>query len=184
LTIKMPRETERSDLLPSLLAKALANWSVDALFLSIDDPSEAVREAIARQLHVRGTSEVFDRALKLAHDEDPTKREMSAFILSQLGSPERPFAANSVPILLALCEDQYKDVRAAAAAAFGSLLPRQSPDEVVARLLKMSEDDSPKVRAGVAFSLIMFSPDERTDAALEKLREDEDKTVRYFASPD
>ena len=106
-------------------------------------------------------------------------REIAAFILGQLGTPERPFAAESFPVLGRLLDDPYWEVRRAAAGAVGMLSGpgRQADPAIQGRLLDLAGDRVPDVRASVAAALGTID-DARARSRLERLLDDDDPQVR------
>lgn len=104
-----------------LVYQALAGYSTEALLPFLGDSDTIVRTAAARKLQVRGGVEVFEHAAQLATSTKKEDREISAFILGQLGTPKRPFRIASLPILKKLCMDKSSAVREAALASLGHL---------------------------------------------------------------
>ncbi len=80
------------------------------------------KHAAAMQLQLRGGDVNFHKALEFCRSSDPSIRDKGAFILGQLGTPERPYSEQSAPVLINLLEnDPNEDVRASAACALGHL---------------------------------------------------------------
>lgn len=102
-----------------------------------------------------GTREVLDAACDLCISPEPKRRELGARILGQLG-PRDPHRNRSFPeeccaaLLNLVKQERNLDVLVAAIFAFGHLgNPRAE-----AALISRSRHRSPRVRHGVAFSLV------------------------------
>jgi HEAT repeat protein len=109
-------------------------------------------------------------------------REIGAFILSQLGTPEKPFADESFAALGPLLEDPYWEVRYAAAMAVGFLADadRQPPQAMRDRIIELARDESADVRAGVAVALGSIHHPVAA-ASLSRLLDDGDPGVQQDA---
>lgn len=170
-----------SSTLRLLVGQALRSWSIDALLGLLTDNDYIVRTAAARELQVRGESRVYEEVVKLKNDERTYVREICAFILGQLGTPDMPYRNNSWPLLLELLSDQAPEVRAAAAAALGHLCFDSMPFEVERALILRSKDHDKDVRSCVAYALGNSSGSEDAKKVLYQLKEDEDPSVQTYA---
>ncbi|PCI78322.1 MAG: hypothetical protein COB20_06785 [SAR86 cluster bacterium] len=167
--------------LAMLAGEALKNWEISGLVTLLADSNRIARMAAARELQLRGGAEVFSEVVKLSISKDVHLREMCAFILGQLGTPEKPFRIKALPILISLIEDAAAVVRAAAAAAFGHLCSEEMPEEVEKLLILAASDSSSSVRACVAFSLGSASINQEVETILTKLSNDASDEVREYA---
>jgi HEAT repeat protein len=167
--------------LRALLWRALKNYSSLELLNLVRDSDYIVRTAAAKQLHFRPESEVFDAVLKLCSSPIEFEREIGAFILGQLGTPQKPFRDQSVPTLLNLIQDKSADVRAAAAAAFGHLYYKDMPVTVEKALFDAASDNDVIVRCCVASSLGGAANVEQAEKILLQLVSDLDEEVREYA---
>jgi len=59
-----------------------------------------VRDLVIREFHVRPSREVFEIAEALVHDKRARAKEVGYLILGQLGSPNRPFRDDSMPLIM------------------------------------------------------------------------------------
>lgn len=133
--------TDRSGTaLRMLVFQALKAYPTKALLPFLRDSDSIVRTAAARQLQVRGGSAVFEHARQLATSKKKDDREIAAFILGQLGTPERPFKGESLPLLQKLCADRSAEVRETAVASLGHLKAVEAIDSV--KQLKRDNDES------------------------------------------
>ena len=167
------------DRLRLAVARATQLYDEDELFACISDPHPILRTAAARALHAKGTRSVFERVLPLPEHPRYDMREIAAFVLGQLGTPDRPFAKESFPILGRLLDDAYWEVRRAAIGAIGSLSEpgRQAPPAIRERVLALAADPVPEVRTSVAVALGTID-DVGAKTCLEHLLDDEDQSVR------
>jgi len=170
-----------SSTLRMLASQALKAWGTSAILKLLSDEDYVVRTLAARELHVRGSQEVFEHTLQLETGIESEKRELCAFILGQLGTPEMPFKLSSFPILRRLAADSDSGVRAAAVAALGHLCYAGMPPDVEKLLQVSASDENPEVRACTAISLGNASASNETLRTLEILLEDSDSQVRGFA---
>ncbi len=136
------------------------------------------KRAAASELTTRGGMANFHKALEFCKSPDSAVREQGAFVLGQLGTPERPFSEESAPVLIDLLDnDPVEDVRAAAAFALGHL---RNP-KAVSSLIAHADDDSAEIRFGLAFALGHFD-DPDVVAPLIALSTDADYDVRNWAT--
>ena len=130
-----------------------------------------------RVLHLRGTREVFDAAEPLLAGACAFERAVGARILSQIGSPEQPFAVESNALLCrALAAETDEGVIVAALFALGHIRHADG----VPTLLRFADHSGAEVRDAVAYALTPH--DDRTEAALIRLTTDPDSDVRDWAT--
>ncbi len=104
--------------------------------------------AYVRALHFRSGTSVFEKAVALCSGSDPLARSVGADILSQLGTPEFPFADESGPVLVRLLDDGEPLVSMSALYALGHLR-RGAP----ADLGRLASHPSEDVRCALAYAL-------------------------------
>ena len=132
-----PRLPRRS--LEELTKLAISEWRSDAEWA----PYLAA-------LAWRGDETVLDAARELSQQDDPRARAAAAYVLGQLGLPERTFPADSAAALEALeAREEDPDVLATIASAFGHL---GSPHgtETLLRLRRHDDRARPRGRDGRA----------------------------------
>lgn len=152
-----------------LVSEALKSWPTPAILKLLEESDVIVRTASARELQVRGTRDIYNHAVALSESNLADLREIAAFILGQLGTPEYPFSKESFPIVLRLSRDSVADVRSAAAAALGWLCSGSMPDEVEERLISLCSDADKDVRACAASALGSSSGSPQVRQALNGL---------------
>lgn len=136
------------------------------------------KHAAAMELQSRGGDTNFQKALEFCRSPDPLVRDKGAFILGQLGTPERPYSEQSAPVLINLLEnDPDEGVRASAAYALGHL----GNPIAVPQLLVNTKHRSAEIRLGVAFALCSFDGQNVVDALIT-LSSDSDRDVRDWAT--
>jgi len=161
-----------------ILWQALGNYPTERLLELLCDPDAIVRTAAAKQLHLRPSQIVFERAVTLISSSKSYLREIAAFLLGQLGTPKMTYKGDSVLILTKVVrEDRSGAVRSTAVAALGHL----SASEATDTLLKAAQDRSEKVRLSVAFALGRVSASEEVVRTLKKLARDRNAEVRDWA---
>jgi len=161
-----------------LVYQALKHYAEEALLPMLEDGSSIVRTAVARELQLRGGERTFTRAVALLTSPKVSNREITVFLLGQLGTPHFPFKQQTIPLIESrLIEDQSEEVREAAAAALG----HQADALSVPALLRAATDPSGCVRSAVAASLGQFRSDPLVASALRQLAEDTDDAVRDWA---
>jgi len=126
----------------------------------------------------RGSPEVLEAARALAHRSDPHARSAAAYVLGQLGVPERTLPDQSAAALeeLAAREDD-PGVLAAIASAFGNL----GDPYGLETLLRLRRHSDARVRDG-AVGALAGRDDERVDEALIELSADPDPGIRDWAT--
>jgi HEAT repeat protein len=163
----------------------LKSYSTAAVFVFLEDPNVIVRTEAARRLMHRPSRKVFLHVSKLLTSNTVYKREIAAFTLGQLGTPERPYKKESTRVLLrALKKDQSPIVRANIIVSLGHL----KAEEALRRIIPFAKDRSPAVRAAVAFAIGMIYCERSKDIPqrlmrlLRKLRADRSRSVREDAA--
>ncbi|MEH6418358.1 HEAT repeat domain-containing protein [Pseudomonas sp. CGJS7] len=170
-------DDSESGVLGTLLFQALRLYSVEALHAIVFDENPLVRTAVARELQVRGDVSTYELMSRSSFDIREYVREISAFTLGQLGTPERPFREQSIPLLVALATDDCVDVRAAAVSSLGHSRANEAVDAIV----KAGGDLSPEVRASAATALGRVSRSNEVITALQNLYHDAEQDVREWA---
>ncbi len=158
--------------LASLLCRAAA----------IPDLEDDGRWAIIGELHRRTDRSAFDAVRDLVRSARVRDRVLAVDILAQIGYPAgRPFAADTLPLLIAASQDEHEEVIAAAVAALGHLAdPRALP-----AVLSHVGHPSAEVRFAVAAALPAAAgdpPSQHVITALIALSADPDSDVRDWAT--
>lgn len=155
-----------------------------ALFQFLSDPDVIVRSATARELQIRGGKRVFEKTKQLLVSDKKNLRELAAFILGQLGTPKRPFKAESTQLLLQLLRSETNaTVRATAIDSLGWLHTTRA----IKNIVSFAKDRSPAVRGSVGFAVGMIycekhqSIPESYWRLLKKFRKDKSRAVREEA---
>lgn len=164
-----------------LVSQALKEWPVEGLLRLLYDDDVIVRTGAARELQIRGGDEVFHKVLQYLDDASENVREISAFTLGQLGTPDYPFRKESISALLRLAPDSSGAVRASVAAAIGHLCYESMPSEAEDVLLHLAKDPDTDVRACAAYALGNATDSPRVATALSELERDLDDEVRSYA---
>ena len=161
-----PRLPERS--LEELVEDAIRDWRSEAEWA----PSMAA-------LAWRGDASVLETARELLTREDPRARAVGAYVLGQLGIPERTFPAESAEALERHAEEHEQDpeVLATIASAFGNL----GAPYGIETLLKLRRHADARVREGAADALA-GRDDERVFEALVELTSDPEPSIRDWAT--
>lgn len=164
-----------------LASQALKEWSDKAVINVLTDDDYVVRTLAARELHMRSSNEVFAKIIELSHSTKPEVREICAFVLGQLGTPNMPFREQSVPDLLRLLTDDNENVRAASAAAIGHAFVSGMPISVEKALYHAAKDSESLVRCCVASALGSATNVKEAMKTLNILSKDADQQVREYA---
>jgi HEAT repeat protein len=167
-----------------ILWKSLEQYSTPDLLDLVEDPDYIVRTAAAKQLHFRPEASVFAKAVSLMSARDFFKREIGAFILGQLGTPDMPYRNQSIPLLVQLFTDRSADVRAAAVASIGHLGSGKihfNDDRLLDKIVALSRDKSPGVRCCCAVALMSFATSPKVIETLELLLKDKNGDVIEWA---
>ena len=164
-----------------LVSQALRNWSTKAVLKLIFEDDCIVRTLAARELQIRGDQEIYDHVIKFVHDDRAYVREICAFTLGQLGTPDMPYRDVSHSSLLNLLKDGNSEVRAAAASALGHLFFSSMPEGIENALIISSQDEDKTVRACVAYALGNSSGRKAVKQALKQLLNDTEESVRSYA---
>ena len=126
----------------------------------------------------RGDETVLAASRELLTREDPRARAVGAYVLGQLGIPERTFPAESAEALEShAVEEQDGEVLATIASAFGNL---GSPYGIET-LLRLRRHPDARVREGAADALA-GRDDERVFDALVELTSDPEPSIRDWAT--
>lgn len=171
-------ENASSQSVRTLVAHALRSFPTRALLPILDDGNPLVRTAAARELQIRGERDALDHVLERVGDACADSREIAAFTLGQFGTPHYRYRDELVPALNALALDPAVDVRAAAIAGLGHLRAVES----LSTIISASTDQSADVRASVAAALGTMGSSPVVVQALIALLEDDDESVRSWAT--
>lgn len=167
--------------LRQILWDVLKTYSEATLLELCTDDDAILRTAAAKQIHICGGAMAFEKALEFCRSEQPFIREIGCYLLGQLGTPTKPFAASSAPVLVERCTDADADVRAAAVAALGHLAVENSVVEHAApAVIAASTDPDAGARMCAAFAISRFRH-EAVEATLRTLATDADQDVREWA---
>jgi HEAT repeat protein len=135
--------------------------------------------SIVEILHLRGTEEVFRMVSPLCRSERIDERVLCADVLGQLGARTRPFASETMDILIGMLSDESEsEVLDAAADAIGHMYvydPR-----ALDPLLRLKDHPSAEVRRSVASALSGYTDGSAIDALID-LSRDSDRDVRDWA---
>lgn len=166
-----------------ILWDALKEYSVEQLFELIKDNDCIVRTSAAKRLQLIGGSKVFYEIKKLVESERAEVKEISAFILGQLGTPNKSFKNDTIPILTSLSNDENVDVRVAAIYALGHLGDvNEYTDSVLVEILKKAAKDiNDDIRLSAAFLISSFKLDAEILDILLKLKRDQNFDVAEYA---
>ena len=160
-----PRLPARS--LDELIETAVREWDSDAEW----PPYLAA-------LTWRGDEATLAAALELLGRDDPRARAVGAYVLGQLGIPERTHPQESADALERHAEgEEDPEVLATIASAFGNLGPRYGLET----LLKLRRHADPRVREGAAEALA-GRDEERVFDALVELTADPEPGIRDWAT--
>jgi methionyl-tRNA formyltransferase len=126
----------------------------------------------------RGSRDVLETLLPLAHDPDPRARSVAAYVAGQLGAPVRTLPAESAALLEELGErESHPSVLAVIAEAFGHL----GEPWGLSWLLRLRRHPDAAVRDGVVSALSGRTNPMATDALIE-LSGDPDPAIRDWAT--
>jgi hypothetical protein len=148
---------------------------------SLGYDSDARWEAV-RELHRRGTREVFDKAVELLSGS--TSQQVAGLdVLAQLGCMMRnsddrlPFRQDTIPHLLEALDSAHDEVKSSALVALG----HQKLVEAIPAVVRLADDPSEDVRFSLAYALGGLD-DDLAIATLIRLSEDGDEDVRDWAT--
>lgn len=166
-----------------ILWEALKNYSVEQLFEFIQDTESIVRTSAAKRLQLIGTENVFYKVKQLSKNARSEVREISAFILGQLGTPDKPFKNDSIPLLVELSNDKESDVRIAAIYALGHLgcVGEYTDISLTNVLEKAARDTNDNIRLSAAFLISSFKFDTVIQDILMILKNDFNSDVVEYA---
>jgi methionyl-tRNA formyltransferase len=160
-----PRLPDRS--LEELIETAIREWRSDAEW----PPYMAA-------LAWRGDEETLAAAQELLGRDDPRARAVGAYVLGQLGIPERTFPGQSAGALERHAQhEQDPEVLATIASAFGNL----GAPYGIETLLRLRRHPDARVREGAADALA-GRDDERVFEALIELTSDPEPAIRDWAT--
>ncbi|MCL1620316.1 HEAT repeat domain-containing protein [Ralstonia pseudosolanacearum] len=158
--------------------EAMRKLGLEDLHLALYSKDEDRRFIAAQELQLRGERATFDFVKGLAASREASQREIAAFTMGQLGTPNHPYLVESAPILAELLVmDSDPKVRAAAAAALGHL----RADDGFDQLCQATRDQSSDVRSNAAFALGEFAHRKEAIPHLLSLTKDIDSEVVVWA---
>ncbi|GHO59627.1 hypothetical protein KSB_81020 [Ktedonobacter robiniae] len=150
----------------------------ELLHLALTETDDENAWEAIRELHTRGSKEIFDNACKLCLSSNAHERCVGADILSQMGTPHPIFHEETVSILLKMLEqEQEPDVLNSIAVALGH---RDDP-RAIKPLALLKNHPADHVRSGIVFGLLGFEDDLAIQTLIE-LSTDMDAEVRNWAT--
>jgi HEAT repeat protein len=149
---------------------------------AIEDHDSPQRWAIVKAVQKRTDRQAFDAACSLARSEDTGKRILGLRILGDIGYlANRPYLEETLPVVLAACDEDRPEVLASAVTALGHLSDVRGSAAALRHVAHPCED----VRLAVAATLPLIAGDPPADeavAALIGLTRDADPEVRDWAT--
>jgi HEAT repeat protein len=146
------------------------------------DRDSGARWKIVGDVHKRADRAAFDVVYRFATSPDAAERALACDILGQIGySANRPFADETLPVLIAACADVDADVVDAAVSSLGHL----GDDRALSTILRHVAHPTAEVRLSVAAALPFVAgdpPAETAVRALIQLSADADGDVRDWAT--
>jgi len=140
------------------------------------------RWEIIRKIQRRADRPAFDAACAFAHSDSWAKRVLGLDVLGQIGYKQnRPFAEETLPILIQACEDDHPYVLGSAITALGHVRDPRG----LAAVLRHSSHPSEDVRFNVAAALPSVCDDPpfaEAVTALISLSADPDPEIRDWAT--
>jgi HEAT repeat protein len=159
----------------------------DAIYLlhsaaAIEDRDSDQRWDIIRLLHARTDRKSFDTAAAFAQSADEAEQETGVDVLGQIGyKTNRPYLDETLPILMAACENSSSAVTSSAIFAIGHLWDPRG----LATVLAHAADPDADIRYAVAVALPGAAgdpPAAEAITALIKLSGDRDPDIRDWAT--
>jgi HEAT repeat protein len=145
-------------------------------FANDHDVDGEARWAVVGVLRTRGERTVFEHAMEWCTNANPAHRALGADILSRLGAPTLPFAAESTPVLVSLLQDSDEHVRVEAIYALGHLRVGSTSE-----IATFARDRSQRIRNATATALGRREEPVALEA-LCLLTTDHDRDVRDWAT--
>lgn len=141
-----------------------------------------VRDLVIQEFHVRPSREVFEIASALVHDKRARAREAGYLILGQLGSPDRPFRDESMPLIMQGLElERLVSAQCAIAFAIGHLVPPKAlHGKIIDDLLRYLDGNRKSLQVAVAFAVAGLSISDQLNRLLEKLLSDGNEDVKEW----
>jgi HEAT repeat protein len=146
------------------------------------DREAGERQDIVAALHRRTDRLAFEAARALARSDHAAERVLGLDVLAQLGyAQNRPWAAETLPLLIAAGDDRRAEVLCAAITALGHVADPRG----LAAVLRHAAHPDDGVRFAVAAALPAVAGDPPADvavAALIRLSADPDPEIRDWAT--
>ncbi|MFZ6679672.1 HEAT repeat domain-containing protein [Undibacterium sp. Tian12W] len=158
--------------------KEMESFSVQQLRAELNVTNILRQYTAAKYLQLKGASrETFIYLTDLLRCENESYRKVAVFCLGQLGTPDRPFSVETVPLLVDLAKKNIDlSVRAEVISALGHL----KDNSCFEYLADAANDKDAGIRACVAFALGNIH-DKRGSVPLLKLTYDADDEVASWA---
>jgi hypothetical protein len=137
---------------------------------------------VIREFHVRPSREAFEIAEALVHDKRARAKEVGYLILGQLGSPNRPFRDDSMPLIMQGLESERSvSAKCAIAYAIGHLVPPHALHEkIIDGLLRYLDGNRKSLQVAVAFAVAGLSISDQLNRLLKKLLNDGSQDVKEW----
>ena len=140
-----------------LVSRGMSISSKDEVYTFLRDSDFRIRTIAAQNIQLDyATQESFEKAVEMLHANDAIQRELGAYILGQLGTPQMPFAAQSMPILVRAFDDPNDDVVSSALSAIGHLATytkKITDEKLIDKLIQFTKHTNPDIRISALTAL-------------------------------
>jgi len=152
---------------------------VNTTLTNDEDAADSIYWDAMRELHRRGTVEVFNAAKSLCESPCPVEQRIGCVILAQLGGSESPFASRSFPLVVSVMERvENLDTLASALCALGWF----GDPRGVSHVLPYLDHPDSDIRYWVTHALTALREDQRSIDGLIHLSSDAAAEVRDWAT--
>jgi HEAT repeat protein len=140
-----------------LAARGMIANDINEIYDSLHHKDYRVRTFAAQTIQVNyPTLQSFEIARRMLLSKKYYKREIGAYILGQLGTPNMPYAEKSLTLLYKLLDDKSKQVISTSISSIGHLWSHTvilKDKKIIEKIIKFTEDKSLNIRISSVMAL-------------------------------
>ncbi len=140
-----------------LAARGMMGNGIEEIYTSLSHEDYRIRSFAAQTIQVNyPTEKSFNIAKIMLGSSKIYEREIGAYILGQLGTPNMPFVKDSLPLLYQLFDDSSRQVVSVAISSVGHLWQYTTPSKdnsIINKIINFTKHKSPNIRISSIMTL-------------------------------
>ena len=146
---------------------------IEEIYTSLSNQDYRIRTYAAQVIQTKyPTKKSFDKAIKLLSSKKYYEREIGSYVLGQLGTPNMPFAKESMPFLYKLLDDKSISVKSSAISSIGhlwSLSDVEKDEQIVDKIINFTNDRHISIQISSIMALSSLIGNKKAMRAIKKI---------------